>query len=155
MEREQLARAYAVELVRRTIAGAEAGVLPEDVKLQVHAAKITNGSGRPIYNVTCIIDAHHPSLTGAPLDRKFAVRVGEFVDVVLSPGASVEKFNAGEEKRCLLVLRSGHKGAFVWPFDTSQYLRPQVTARFTDDAGFHWQIDHDLHLTRLQSRKDW
>jgi hypothetical protein len=30
-----------------------------------------------------------------------------------------------------------------------------MTARFTDDAGLHWQIDHDLHLEKLDSRDDW
>jgi hypothetical protein len=27
-----------------------------------------------------------------------------------------------------------------------------VVARFTDDAGLHWQINHDLHLERLADR---
>jgi hypothetical protein len=30
----------------------------------------------------------------------------------------------------------------------------RMTARFTDDAGMHWQIDPDLHLGKLNSR-DW
>jgi len=29
-----------------------------------------------------------------------------------------------------------------------------VIARFTDDAGLHWQIDQDLHLERL-SEREW
>lgn len=29
-----------------------------------------------------------------------------------------------------------------------------MTARLTDDAGLDWQIDHDLHLAKLDSR-DW
>jgi hypothetical protein len=30
-----------------------------------------------------------------------------------------------------------------------------LTLRFTDDAGLHWQIDHDLHLRKLDNRDDW
>jgi len=30
----------------------------------------------------------------------------------------------------------------------------RVIARFTDDAGLHWQIDQDLHLERL-SEREW
>jgi hypothetical protein len=30
-----------------------------------------------------------------------------------------------------------------------------VTARFTDDAGLHWQVDPDLHLKKLPDRSDW
>jgi hypothetical protein len=29
-----------------------------------------------------------------------------------------------------------------------------VEVRFTDDAGLHWQIDHDLHLEKLLDRPD-
>jgi hypothetical protein len=29
-----------------------------------------------------------------------------------------------------------------------------MTARFTNDAGQHWQIDHDLHPQKLKHR-DW
>jgi hypothetical protein len=30
-----------------------------------------------------------------------------------------------------------------------------VTARFTDDAGLHWQVDPDLHVEKLPDRSDW
>jgi hypothetical protein len=30
-----------------------------------------------------------------------------------------------------------------------------MTVRFTDDAGLHWQIDPDLHLKKLNDRRDW
>jgi len=30
-----------------------------------------------------------------------------------------------------------------------------MKVRFTDDAGLHWQIDHDLHLEKLEHRDDW
>jgi len=31
---------------------------------------------------------------------------------------------------------------------------PLGVARFTDDAGLHWQLDDDLHLKQLPGR-DW
>ena len=42
----------------------------------------------------------------------------------------------------VFALTCGHPGA-------------HITARFTDDARLYWQIDHDLHLEKLDSRDDW
>jgi hypothetical protein len=36
-----------------------------------------------------------------------------------------------------------------------QYPDAWLTARFTDDAGLHWQIGHDLDLKKLANRDDW
>lgn len=30
-----------------------------------------------------------------------------------------------------------------------------ISARFTDDAGLHWEIDHHLHLEKIENRADW
>lgn len=52
------------------------------------------------------------------------------------------------------VLRSFHKAGFVWGFTLARYPEIVPTARFTDDAGLHWQINADLHLEKLAER-DW
>jgi hypothetical protein len=31
----------------------------------------------------------------------------------------------------------------------------RITARFTDDAGLHRRINHDLHLEKLADRDNW
>jgi hypothetical protein len=33
-------------------------------------------------------------------------------------------------------------------------LDGQVTVRFTDDAGLHWELDQDMRLVRLDNRDD-
>jgi hypothetical protein len=38
---------------------------------------------------------------------------------------------------------------------TEEHPKAQVTARLTDDAGLHWQVDPDLHLEKLGDRDDW
>lgn len=44
---------------------------------------------------------------------------------------------------------------FVFAADLSRYPQARMIARFTDDAGLHWQIKHDLHLEPLADRDDW
>jgi hypothetical protein len=47
-EREQLARAYAIDLASKPVSGAQAGVLPIESDATVYAVKVTNSSDRPI-----------------------------------------------------------------------------------------------------------
>jgi hypothetical protein len=59
---------------------------------------------------------------------------------------------AGDSER---LIRGGERYGFRFDSedpentDTSGYL-----ARFTDDVGLHWEIDHNLHLVHL-SKRDW
>ena len=155
--REQLARAYAVAFESSQVIGSSAGVLPSDSPDTVYAAKVMNGSDRPIWNVVCMIETDHPSFASAPLHTKLAARVGKFVDVGLGSAASAEQFIpfANGNTYRIKVLRSGHQGAFIWPFDIERYFNPRFSARFTDDLDRHWEIGSDLHLTDIESRDDW
>jgi hypothetical protein len=48
----------------------------------------------------------------------------------------------------------GEAYGFVFEITAHRALMDSEVVRFTDDAGLHWQIDHDLHLERLSDR-DW
>jgi hypothetical protein len=38
------------------------------------------------------------------------------------------------------------------PFPRQITPDAKIKVRFTDDAGLHWEIDHDLHLEKLAER---
>jgi hypothetical protein len=52
------------------------------------------------------------------------------------------------------AVRGGGRAGF-------EFSSPRNTAcdrlkvRFTDDAGLHWELDHELHLVRLDDRDAW
>ena len=52
------------------------------------------------------------------------------------------------------LIRADQAYGFVFPFDIHDHRMARISARFTDDAGLRWQIDHDLHLEKLEQR-DW
>jgi hypothetical protein len=52
------------------------------------------------------------------------------------------------------LIRAGSRYGFLLRFDLEAHPGTRLAARFTDDAGLHWQIDQDLHLQPLGSR-DW
>ena len=53
------------------------------------------------------------------------------------------------------LIRSDERGSFIFAVGTEQDPEARMTLRFTDDADLHWQIDHDLHLEKLDNRDDW
>lgn len=52
-------------------------------------------------------------------------------------------------------IRPGRQ--FIYSFGVSRNIDPAylMLVRFTDDAGLHWELDHHLHLVRLDDRSDW
>jgi hypothetical protein len=52
------------------------------------------------------------------------------------------------------LIRSETRRDFVFPFITKDVPDATFTARFTDDADLHWEIDDDLRLQKLPHR-DW
>jgi len=53
------------------------------------------------------------------------------------------------------VVRAGQTCAFSFNCDPRSCPNATAAVRFTDDAGLHWQINHDLHLAELDKRTDW
>jgi hypothetical protein len=116
-------------------------------------ANVANGSRRPIRNVTGKIEA----APGTPL--KQAVLAGIWSDLPPSALAfsstPTRSLINPPERPDIPLIRSGHTGALIFPIGFSLSEDARMTIRFTDDAGLHWQIDHDLHLEKLDNRADW
>jgi hypothetical protein len=127
-----------------------------DVESQgsVQDADIVNESRRPIRNVACRIEAS----PGAGLQQARLAGVYFTVPAITFPGGPVRPASRGleaAEKPTIPLLRAGETGSFVFAVGTEQDPEARVTLRFTDDAGLHWQIDHDLHLEKLDNRDGW
>lgn len=111
----------------------------------VYMARAENRWHRPITNVVCRIQTtpgdlmHEACLVG---------RVSSF------PGGPEMIRDTTEETKLGLVRPSGSV-VFVFLYEIEQYPDARMTLRFTDDAGLHWQIDHDEHLEKLPSCDDW
>lgn len=101
---------------------------------------IENKSGRPIRDATCRIR-----------DR---ASIGV---MQLASGPTPKVLRAAEplvsEDPDVSLIGSGNLFGFVFELALADEPVP-LFARFTDDAGLHWQIDGNLHLTRLEDR-DW
>ena len=54
-----------------------------------------------------------------------------------------------------MLIRAGQRYGFVFEIRSNKVLIGDgIAVRFTDDAGLHWQIDHEQHLKKLDKR-DW
>ncbi len=113
-----------------------------------HSADVTNGSGRPVRNVVCVLQSQQGG------SQELARNVGQSVHYSAAPGGggSWVVFDEWHHDDKVRLLRRGETWVFVFPVVAdSQAI---LTVRFTDDAGLHWQVDNDLHLEQLGSR-DW
>jgi type II secretory pathway pseudopilin PulG len=127
--------------------------LAPDTDGMAWAAALANRSPRPIRNVASRIEA----APGAPAQEASLSGVyAEFEPSPITPaGAAITRALIDpSEKPSITLIRAGETGAFLFPVGRLN-LDAQVTVRFTDDAGVHWQIDHDLHLEKLENRDDW
>ncbi len=112
---------------------------------QVHGAEVTNDSRRPIRNVACRIQPE-PSDT-----LQAAEKVGVFIEF----GDGKRTFPPPRKGAHLPLLRAGETGGFIFTAAMKEHPKARMATRFTDDAGLHWQTDHDLHLEKLPDRTDW
>jgi len=142
LERQQ---ANAIDLLPDKATGAGSGVLPPGSEELVHAARVTNGSSRPIRNVASRIEP------GPGESPQLATRIGEWVPT----GPLDRTFLSWRDGSHVAVIRAdAREFLFPFPFIAKDYPAARIAIRFTDDAGLHWQIDHDLHLEKLDTR-DW
>ena len=109
----------------------------------VHTADVRNDSQRPIRNVACRIEPE----PGEALQA--AHQVGLFV--TFSSGPRGLPLSEGAH---IPLIPAGEAASFIFDMEEKQYPKARMTARFTDDAGLHWQIYPDLHLEKLNDR-DW
>jgi hypothetical protein len=106
-------------------------------------AVVENGSGRPIRDVVCRIKPD----SVRDYDREAAV-VAELT------GGNPPFLNPRQDGQAQLI-RAGQTFGFRFPFPFVDHPDARMKVRFTDDAGLHWQIDHDMHLEKLEHRDDW
>ena len=112
---------------------------------KVHVAEVANNSRRPIRDVSCRIE---PEPGDGPHGSR---RAGVYAQSEMP--ASRVRIDLSEGTH-IPLLRADVAGAFIFAADTKEHPKPRMTLRFTDDAGLHWQINHDLHLEQLPGR-DW
>lgn len=116
-------------------------------KGQVWMAVITNDSERPIREVASRIQL----VRGGPLLGN--ARIGELIPMANVQGGRAFQDRSVENK--VAIIRVSHSYGFAFGVGVDEYPTAQVTARFTDDVGLHWQLDQDLHLKKLDDRNDW
>jgi len=114
---------------------------------QVWMAVITNNSERPIRDVASRIQV----VRDGPLVGE--ARIGELISNSNVRGGRAFRDISTDHKVSIIRINNSCGFAFGVGADTNPTA--QVTARFTDDAGLHWQLDQDLHLRKLVDRGDW
>lgn len=114
---------------------------------RVWMAVVTNNSERPIRDVASRIQL----VQGSPLLG--GARIGELIPNPTLQGGRAFQDRSTENK--VAIIRINHCYGFVFGVSADEHPIAQVTTRFTDDAGLHWQLDQDLHLKRLDDRNDW
>lgn len=113
-------------------------------------AQVVNDSRRPIRNVACFIRLRNGDIAGADLAAELMPIAREGVSGWAAPREAVIKGAS------VFVVRGGGRASFE--FHTIKRGGGDgawLLLRFTDDAGLHWSLDHDLHLARLDNRDDW
>jgi hypothetical protein len=108
---------------------------------------VDNASRRRILDTACRIE---PSEGSGP--ALAAERVGQLTDAG-SP-AHRGMMDKPAEGSAIPLIHSRSRYGFLVRFDVEKNPDARLAARFTDDAGLHWQIDQDLHLQQLDKR-DW
>jgi hypothetical protein len=145
-QRERIIERQQADLVTLTPSSTTV-MLQQDMQLppdaDVFEALVFNGSHRPIRNVACRIE-----LTPGESPRE-----SDFVGLsVRAPGGHRLSDPAeGSEAR---LIRAEETWGFVFQHEFKRYTDARITLRFNDDARLHWQIDHDMSLTKLDTR-DW
>lgn len=135
-------QAELIGLAHSTYDGEPAGLKRDTYR----SADVTNGSGRPVRNVVCMLQRQQNG------SLEPARNVGQSVHHSAAPGAggSWTVFDEWHHDDKIRLVRRGETWVFVFPVVAdSQAI---LTLRFTDDAGLHWQVDDDLHLHQLFTR---
>ena len=109
----------------------------------VHMALVANESRRPIRRVACEYGDLTAVIAGRLADEQPRVPGSRLRLVGAIPVSSAS------------VIRGGETYGFAFELESNHMPFSRGVARFTDDAGLHWQLDEDLHLEKLDNRDDW
>jgi hypothetical protein len=111
---------------------------------RIHVADVTNRSPRPVRDVAWRIKP----LAVQDYDWEAAL-VGELVPF---PGALEGMLREVPGVAKIPLIRAGEKWEFLFAIPAADHRDAKIKVRFTDDAGLHREIDHDLHLEKLAER---
>lgn len=114
---------------------------------RVWMAVVTNSSERPIRDVASRIQL----VQGGPLLGD--ARIGELIPNSTLQGGRAFQDRSTDNKAA--IIRVSQCYGFAFGVGADEHPMAQVTTRFTDDVGLHWQLDQDLHLKRLDDRDAW
>jgi hypothetical protein len=114
-EREQ---ANLIDVSARPTDGAQAQVLHEDKGEPVHMIVVTNGSKRPVREVTVIIEAIRADMSIR--QQKLADVWGTLQTHASGSAALTETFWLQARASTMPVLRAGQRAGFVWGFTTGR-----------------------------------
>jgi hypothetical protein len=112
---------------------------------------IYNNSRRPIRDVACQLDLGN----GDPLIRpEYSAWLRSKDKPDERSGSMFDKTHMRQGWR-ILGIRADNAIAFYFPgMEPTQYPDGRMLVRFKDDAGLHWELDHHMHLVKLDQR-DW
>ena len=112
-------------------------------------AHLINESARPIRNVTCALDpgdGERITPYSVEISRDSPFREGQVVFLPVN--------GLSEDGRMALIL-PGRAIRVTFRRGAPDPNGRRILARFTDDAGLHWQLDNHMHLVPLDSRDEW
>lgn len=112
-------------------------------------AELVNDSRRPLRDVACQFE---PGQGRAPVHAERAGELKPYTRDGTTGWIPVKR--GGVNGWRLPTVRGGGRAGFDVPARRDQN-GGRLTVRFADDVGLLWQLDHDLHLVRLDSRDDW
>jgi hypothetical protein len=121
----------------------------------VHMAIVSNESRRPIRDVVCKAGSwSEPDSSPFPPPG--------YSDKVVMIGRVADQRSGARRKQSTLIdpipvsrvmrIRPGESYGFVFEITASRELMDSEVVKFTDDAGLHWCIDHDMHLKQILDR---
>lgn len=103
---------------------------------------VENNSSRPIRQVEC-----RAILNGQACP---ATSTAHFEDSI-GGGRAVDQSDVIPVQ----LMRRSTNLEFIVPWAAEAHPNATYRLRFTDDAGLHWELTDDMHLTRIADRADW
>jgi hypothetical protein len=114
---------------------------------RIPLAEVANNSPHPIRDVACRIER-------TPGDNVQPECQVVLYEADFEMGSISGPYNRSESTWDK-GIRARKAVAFIFEVDIRQYPGARMKARFTDDAGLHWQINHNQQLKQLKDRSDW
>jgi hypothetical protein len=119
--------------------------IPTETGTPLYMIVVGNSSSRPIRNVICRIKPES--------NQSYDLATQRVAGPKKITDYSLIWTDVREADRVPLIPAMS-KFVFEFPITFEGYPNALVKVRFTDDAGLDWEIDDNLHLTKLDPRDD-